>query len=457
MMRDHPQQDVLERFVFGQLPAPEMQQVSRHLLAGCPQCRAIAAGLWARKESCPENGSSAAEDPEAGSDAYDEVFDRVFQRIAAREAEIPRERADALKLYEELMQHPVLRQHLLVANSLRFRSPALCELLIDRSHEAGFQVPGRALDLARLATDVAEVLSEELCGGSEVRNSLRARAWAQLGNALRIQGDLAESERAFQLLQPWIERGEVDALSTARVLDLQASLRREQGDFDAAVRLLDRVISIYEDLGQWHLLGRVLKQKSMIYGEAGELEEEMALLRRALDLLDPDEEPRTFLAARHNLIWSLNDAGRSREAYALLFHTRPLYLKTGDRLNLLRLRWLEGRVARGLGRMGQAEVAFREVREAFLELNLDYEAAMASLDLASIYILQSRTAEIHCLAEETLELFQVRKISGEAMRALAVFCAAARMENAGIGLVQEVSDFLKRARNNPDLHFTPPS
>lgn len=174
-------------------------------------------------------------------------------------------------------------------------------------------------------------------------------------------------------------------------------------------------------------------------------------------MLDPEEEPRTFLAARHNLIVSLNEAGRSREAYALLFHTRPLYLKMGDKMTLLRLRWLEGDVASGLGRVEQAEVAFREVRKAFLDLGLDYDAAVASLDLAEAYVLQGKTAEVRCLAEEMLDVFQARDIHREALGALAVFCAAAQMENAGVGLIQEVSSFLKRVRNNPDLHFTPPS
>jgi hypothetical protein len=40
------------------------------------------------------------------------------------------------------------------------------------------------------------------------------------------------------------------------------------------------------------------------------------------------------------------------------------------------------------------------------------------------------------------------------MAALLVFCSAARMDQAGMDLVKEVSSFLKRARNNPDLRFT---
>jgi hypothetical protein len=40
------------------------------------------------------------------------------------------------------------------------------------------------------------------------------------------------------------------------------------------------------------------------------------------------------------------------------------------------------------------------------------------------------------------------------MAALLAFCSAARMDQVGLGLVKEVSSFLKKARNNPDLRFT---
>jgi tetratricopeptide (TPR) repeat protein len=329
MTQDHPTPEVLESFVNGRLSPPRMRWVSRHLLSGCIRCQASASRLWALKKEAA--GHLEGPPAEAGEehDGYDEVFDRVFQKVAIREDDLSRERSAARLLLDELMQHPVPRQHLLVANSTRFRNPSLCELLIEESHEAGFQDRTRSFELARLATAVAEMLTRDTCGGIGVLHSLRCRAWGQMGNALRLQGNLAASEAAFETVQKWMDEGEVDSLSTARVLDLKASLRKDQRRFAEAGEILDLVLSIYQSLGQWSLLGRTLKQKSMVCGEAGDLEQEMELLRRALEMLDPEEEPRTFLSARHNLIVSLNAAGRSREAYALLFQTRPLYLRMG--------------------------------------------------------------------------------------------------------------------------------
>jgi tetratricopeptide (TPR) repeat protein len=461
MAAHYPTPDVLEQFILGQLSASEMREVARHLLTGCAECQQTTATLWEPSDSFedPHIFDLPAGEPEPGCDdcrdPYDEVLDRVFGKVAATGVAMAEQRALGRKLFDELMQVPAERQQLLLSNSQRFRNRAVCELLLDESHETGFQDPRRALGLARLASRLAEQLTAS--GGGEADDSLSARAWAHLGNALRIISELEESESAFSMAEELLNGGRVGLLDRARVLALLASLRRAQLRFAEALQLFDRVAVIYKKLGQWNLLGRTLLQKALVCGEAGEGEAEMSLLRRALDLIDPQTDPRVFLAGRHNLIHALHEGGRSREAFALLFHTRPLYLKMGDRMNLLKLRWLEGLVASGLQRLDQAEAAFREVRDSFADMGLDYDAALASLDLASLYVAQGRTVDVLRTAEETLAVFKARNTHREAMAALLVFCGAARRERAGSDLVRQVSEFLKRARNNPDLEFSPSS
>ncbi|HKI03654.1 MAG TPA: hypothetical protein VKK31_16870 [Thermoanaerobaculia bacterium] len=455
----HPTPEALEGFVLGQLSTMEMRDIARHLLTGCLECQEATVNLWEPSDEIDDPMAVAV--TEAGDvqscDDYDEILDRVFEKVVAAESVVTAQRAVGHKLFEELMQVSADRRHLLVSNSNRFRNPMLCERLIDESYEARFEEPRLSVGIARLATLVADRLTPADCGGQEYLDSLRARSWAYLGNAFRINFDFASSEEAFEAAQSLLDGGRVALLDRARVLVLQAVLRRDQQRFAEAFHLLDRACALYKKLGQWSLLGRTLLQKALVCGESGDGEGEMRLLRRALDLIDPQADPRVFLAARHNLINALHESGRSREAFALLFHSRPLYLKAGDRMNLLKLRWLEGLVAFGLQRIEQAEAAFREVRQAFIEIGLDYDVALVSLDLALAYTVQGRTADVLQVAEETLAIFQAHNIHREAMAALLVFCSAARLDQVGIDLVREVSGFLKRARNNPDLRFSPAS
>lgn len=462
----HPAPEALEGFVLGQLSPMEMRDVARHLLTGCPQCQEVTTGLWEPDDELEDVYTLAlaetfeAAEAETGTaalgDGYDNVLDRVFERVVAAESVVAEQRGLGDKLFEELLQVPAERRRLLLVNSSRFRNRMLCERLIEESYEARFDEPRRSIELATLATSLADLLRVEDCGSQEALDTLCAKAWAHLGNAFRINFDFTSSEQAFGRAESLLEEGSVALLERARVLALLASLHTDRQRFAEASHLLDRATLLYRKLGQWNLLGRTLLQKALVCGQSGDGEGEMVLLRRALDLIDPQDDPRVFLAARHNLINALHESGRSREAFALLFHTRPLYLKAGDRMNLLKLRWLEGIVALGLQRIEQAEAAFREVRQALIELGLSYDVALVSLDLAGTYILQRRTADIRDIAEETLAIFQAHNVHREALAALLVFCSAARVDQAGLELVREISGFLKRARNNPDLRFSQP-
>lgn len=456
MTEDHPSPEALEQFILGQLSPVEMRDVARHLLSGCCECQQVTSTLWETEDVFDEpeliHGIESAEE-EAG-DEYDAVLDRVLGKMAATEARVIEQKETAGRLFQDLMRYPAARRHLLLSNNQRFRDRMLCERLVEESQKAGLEEPPLAIHLARLGTTLADLLTVEECGGRELHDGLRARAWAQLSNAFRVNSDLASAEESIAIAEALLNEGRLTLLDKARVLSPIATLRKEQQRLAESLQIFDRVATIYRKLGQWGLLGRTLLQKGLVFSEAGDIEAEMKLLRQALDLIDPEADPRLFLMARHNLILALNNSGRSREAFALLFHTRPLYLKMGDRMSLLRLRWLEGQVAFGLSRTEQAEVAFREVREGFTELGLSYEAALAALDLAGVYIVRGRNAEVLGLAEETLAVFQAHNHHQGALAALLVFSSAARMDQAGMDLVKEVSSFLKRARHNPDLRFT---
>jgi tetratricopeptide (TPR) repeat protein len=472
----HLDADRLRHFMTAELPPGEMRHVLRHLLRGCGICQELAREVWnlpggqisfsailqpaiLQDAQAAEPGpapSPVAPASAAADDAgYEAALDRVFSRISREEAAVEAARQRADDLYAELVQHPPAHQELLVQNSARFRDRMVCEKLLGASHEEGFREPARSLQLASLALRVAERLAE---GGTDVDllAGLRARAWAQVGNASRIGGDLYGAATAFQAADGLLAANpRVGLIDKAQVLSLKAVLCRERRQFAEAGRLFDRAIAIYRRLGQTNQMGRAVAQKALVLQQASDPKGCLALLHRALELVDPHDDPRTYLSVRHNLIVALVDDDRPREAFALLFHTRPLYLKIGDRMILLRLRWLEGQVAQALHRLEQAEAAFREVRQAFVELGIAYEVAQVSLDLAAVYAAQGRTAEMRRLAEEMLVFFESHQVHREAMAALALFCNAASRESAGVALVQEVVTFLKQARNTPDLRFSP--
>lgn len=125
--------------------------------------------------------------------------------------------------------------------------------------------------------------------------------------------------------------------------------------------------------------------------------------------------------------------------------TRGLYVELGERLPLLRLRWLEGKILRDLGQREAAETLL-EVLAEFVEQELVLDAALAALDLAMIYLERGETAELKRLAAEIIPMFESRDNQQKAMAAFLLFRQAAEAEQVTAALVQEVTSALEQMR-----------
>ena len=74
----------------------------------------------------------------------------------------------------------------------------------------------------------------------------------------------------------------------------------------------------------------------------------------------------------------------------------------------LRLSWLEGRLAAAFGRREEAIAALRGVRDGFADRKIAYDTALASLELAVLYLEEGRTSEVKDLAGKMVWIFQAQ-------------------------------------------------
>lgn len=144
------------------------------------------------------------------------------------------------------------------------------------------------------------------------------------------------------------------------------------------------------------------------------------------------------------------------EAQKLLVKARPLYKQFSDPWSRHPRRWVEGRIARGLGQLEQAESFLLAARDGFLAEGSAYDTALVSMDLASLYSEQGRSMEVKQIAEEMLPIFSSRQIPAEALAALTFWRQAVQAEQTCLKLVDAIAAFLKRVRHNPDLRFQAP-
>lgn len=115
---------------------------------------------------------------------------------------------------------------------------------------------------------------------------------------------------------------------------------------------------------------------------------------------------------------------------------------------LIRLVWLESRVAAGEGRPEEAVASLEQVRGYFTARELPYDAALSSLDLAVLYLKVGCAVQVKELAVAMGWIFKAEGIDREALEALKLFCDAARQERASVELARQVAAEIEKARRS---------
>ena len=375
---------------------------------------------------------------------------------------LARSRAEACELWSELEPYRFEDQYYLVRTHQRFLGWGFCELLCQESLRLTAVDAARAVERAELAVLVADLMKDDEPVTDRRLYQLRGYAWAHDGNARRVLGDLRGADESFTIADAWWEAGEAalgDCLGYEPViLEHKASLRIAQRRFPEAFTLLDRIYAIHAQGTRpehWdtHLAGRALVKKALALAEMNEPEMSIELLQQAEPMLDLRRDARLVLCLRHNLVWDLTTVERYAEAESRLPGAETLCRELGNPLDLIRLRWAEGRIAAGQGHMEEAIQLLRGLRQDFVEREMAFDAALVTLELTELYARQGCTAEVKELSVEMASIFQAQDVPREALAALLFFQKAAERERATAELAREIATFLQQLRVNPGLRF----
>jgi tetratricopeptide (TPR) repeat protein len=249
--------------------------------------------------------------------------------------------------------------------------------------------------------------------------------------------------RAWEL---WKAGEAADSLPLAewRLLDLEASLRREQHRFPEALARLDEALAACDggDLAR----GRLLTNKANVLQQKGDHAGALAALAEAAPAVEASGSKDLLLRLRFNTSANLCNLERYAEAEALLPGVRELAIELGQELILIRVVWLQSKLSAGQGRTGEALSGLQQVSRDFANRRLPYEAALSSLDLAVLLLGEGRTAEVQQLATTIGWIFRSKGIAREALAALSLFCEAARHETATVEITMRTIAEVEKAK-----------
>lgn len=358
------------------------------------------------------------------------------------------QRQDAAEKVKLLLGQEPKDWRYLVDKSPTYRSWAISERLALASEKAAAADAARALELADLAVYVAQKSTK---GSERWRARVEGNAWYFVGNARRVAGRLRWADEAFTTADELWEKGaaaDPGVFDQGLVLDMKASLRREQRRFDEALELHERALKVTPANQQ----GYILLNKSKVLEEMQDYDGALELLRCAITRMDGQGEPRLRFAAHFNVVVNLCRLGRYDEAEPLLGELGESACRS-DELDQVRLRWLFSSVAFGQGRAAEAIAGLEWVRVEFYRRAIDYDMALASLELAALYLEQGHTLQVKQLVREMSPIFRRDQVHREALAALRVFCEAALRETATVEMARDLQHYFQRSRNKPEMRF----
>ncbi|MCP3957078.1 MAG: hypothetical protein GY719_04435 [bacterium] len=325
----------------------------------------------------------------------------------------------------------------------RYWTPVFLRLYLDHVEEIRFRDPQAGLKLAKVGPRLALLVPESpgTTGRREHRENL-VRAHLVLAGAYRVAGRDVAADSEYEQAEQIADSETLSPIARAD-LSLRLATRGRRDSLTRqrcaeALELVDAAAATYRVAKDGRRLAEAHAVRGYILNEAGRFAEATQWHGQALTLAlrlerakpaDPADRAalaRVAESARTNMAHAVSQSGvlTSLRAFEHIgIAHRELH---GRRNSLTRhlLQWTEGKLYQKLNRQDRAETRFKVARRGFVRLEVPWEIALVSLDLAALYRASGQWAELETLAADTFRRF--RELCGdfEAIAALSLWVDA---------------------------------
>jgi tetratricopeptide (TPR) repeat protein len=337
-----------------------------------------------------------------------------------------------------------------------YRTAGMVRRLLATADRAIDTMPPDALVLTAMATEIADDLEPRKYAADTVAK-LRGAAWRDRAYALYYTGSFTEAEKAVLVAESHFSDCVVGDWDSARVALLRALTSRAMDRLADATELARAAGTVFSDMGDTLRAERAKSLEAAVSYKAGRYHDALAIwseLSYAASPASTSELPGIWqnIAACHRELGDIQTALRFSQLAAESFALADTPTEA------LRVRWNVARMLMTAGRHEDAVRRLQPLLADFATLGMSSESALVALDLAELFALQGRIADVAQLCRTAIKQFEEAGVSFSvrATTALSYLREASYAGETSVTLVQHVRTYVNRLKHEPQLLFAPP-
>lgn len=338
-----------------------------------------------------------------------------------------------------------------------YRTAGVVRKLIEAIPTALDTMPRDAVELAGLATEIADHLDPATCTADTV-SRLRGAAWRERAYALFYTGDFAAAERALCASESHFTESFVNEYDLARVGVVRALVERGLEKYASAIphaRASAQLFVLFGD--ETKSASARLAEVHLLFSQ-NELDLAYRILIDLKNRLQQSRDADTYARVLGNLGYCCMRLGRIDEA--LIHHdaAAQLLVELGVHSEAVRGQWSVARILAREGRFDSALPRLRKVQGEFEQLGMIGSATDVHLDIAEILISKGAFGDVEEICRNAVRALEHANLAqtAPALIALALMQEAARSRTATQALVDDVRRHLRPVRDEPNLLFASP-
>lgn len=341
------------------------------------------------------------------------------------------------------------------ATTSQLRTLGIVKALCEESKTTRDHKPARALELAMLATEIADQLSADNYPQPTL-NQIRGVAWKERANALRYLGRYKEALSDLDVASSHFSQNMVSEFDLATIDYVRATVLREVHREPEALELARKSAEVFSEFGNRQRFIHARLLEGAIHFHAGNYEGAKSVWMPLLKLAREENDLSTLGSMFNNVGQCELQLGDPDSAGGYFLQALHVY----DDLHMLvdknRTRWGLGRMLVANGRLSEGLGMLRQTQRDFESLQMRTDSALVSLEVVEVLLANGQIEDVPALCRQLIENFTSAGLTANATTALAYLREAISTGSITPKIVRHVRNYLEQQPLQLEQAFAPP-